>query len=196
MLGTIQKATNSQSSSESIIPSGPLDTGIYKRFNEKEQKEREKAAENWIPAVIKKRLESHRKAPGNPIQIVKKEIFLYQYAVYQKDRYFIDNIKDSIAGMLVRQPDFTCCTRGTSAAGLPTWNADETQLTVPENPWLNAVNPIKQILVDYLINKSNVDDNTKEQVINYTFGDNEGIFKAFIHNVEKRIFDTYKGFPT
>ena len=53
-LGAIQKATNSQSSSESIIPSGPLDTGIYKRFNEKEQKEREKVAENWIPAVIKK----------------------------------------------------------------------------------------------------------------------------------------------
>ena len=30
MLGAIQKATNSQSSSESIIPSGPPDTGIYK----------------------------------------------------------------------------------------------------------------------------------------------------------------------
>ena len=37
---------------------------------------------------------------------------------------------------------------------------------------------------------------TKEQFINYTFWDNEGIFKDFIHNIEKRIFDTYKGLPT
>ena len=61
--------------------------------------------------------------------------------------------------------------------------------------WLNAVNPVRQILADYL-NNSNVDDNTKEQIINYTFENNEGIFKAFIHNVENRIFDTYKGLRT
>ena len=69
-------------------------------------------------------------------------------------------------------------------------------LLVPTNPWLNAVNPVKQILAVYLINMSNVDVNTKEQVINYTFGDDEGIFRAFINNVEQRIFDEFKGLPT
>ena len=135
LLGARQKDTNSQSSSESVIPSGPPDTGIYKRFNEKEQKEREKVAENWIPAVIKKRLESHRKAPGNPIQVFKKETFLYEYAVYQKERYFVSNIKDSIAGMVVRQPDFTCCTRGTTEAG----NLLGTQIIpLSQYPWIQS----------------------------------------------------------
>ena len=192
MLGVRKKMTNSLSSSESYVPSGPPDAGRYNRFNEKEQKEREKEAENWIPAVLKKRLDSHRKQPWTSKQVIKRETFLYEYAVYQKDRYFIDNIKDSIAGMVVRQPGFLCCANGTSAAGLPTGDAGVTLLTVPETPWLNAVNPVKKILADYLTS-SNVDDNTKEEIINYTFENNEGIFKAFIHN---RIFDTYKGLPT
>ena len=54
MLGARKKMTNSLSSSESYVPSGPPDAGRYNRFNEKEQKEREKAAENQIPAVLKK----------------------------------------------------------------------------------------------------------------------------------------------
>ena len=120
---------------------------------------------------------------------------MYEYAVYQKDRYFIDNIKTSVAGMIVRQPNFTCCTRGTTAAGLPAWNADDTSLTVPENPWLNAVDSVKKILADYLIHTSKVDDNTKEQVINYTFGDDDNIFKVFIHDVERKIFNQFKGLP-
>ena len=96
VLGAREKSGNSRSSVESVQHSGPPDTGVYKRFNGKEQKEREKTAENWIPAVVKKRVESNKKASGTPIQVVKKETFLYEYAVYQKDRYFIDNIKNDI----------------------------------------------------------------------------------------------------
>ena len=68
----MQRSTNSQSSIESVVHSGPPDTGVYKRFNGKEQKEREKIAENWIPAVVKKRVESARKAPGTSIQVVEQ----------------------------------------------------------------------------------------------------------------------------
>ena len=106
----------------------------YRRFNGKEQKEREKIAENWIPAVVKKRVESNRKAPGTTIQVVKKDSFLYEYAVYQKNRVFIGNIRRSIAGMVVRQPDFTCCTRGTTEAGKPARDTDYSSLTVPVDP--------------------------------------------------------------
>ena len=88
-LGAIQKSTNSQSSVESVKHSGPPDTGVYRRFNGKEQKEREKSAENWISAVVKKRVESNRKASGMTIQVVKQDSFLYEYAVYQKNRVFI-----------------------------------------------------------------------------------------------------------
>ena len=40
-LGARGKSTNSLSFPESNVPSGPLDTGRYNRFNEKEHKERE-----------------------------------------------------------------------------------------------------------------------------------------------------------
>ena len=86
-LGAREKSANSQSSVESVQHSGPLDTGVYKRFNGEEQKEREEIAENWIPAVLKKRVESNRKAPGMTIQVVKKESFLYEYSVYQNNRF-------------------------------------------------------------------------------------------------------------
>ena len=67
--------TNSLSSSESYVPSGPPDAGRYNRFNEKEQKEREKEAENWIPAVLKKRLDSHRKQPWTRNRLLKGKPF-------------------------------------------------------------------------------------------------------------------------
>ena len=35
-----------------------------------------------------------------------------------------------------------------------------------------------------------------EDIINYTFETNNGIFKPVIHELEKHIFDTYKGLPT
>ena len=76
-LGAIEKSGNSRSSVESEQSSGPPDMGAYKRFNGKEQKEREKSAENWISAVVKKRVASNRKASQTTIQVVKKDSFLY-----------------------------------------------------------------------------------------------------------------------
>ena len=175
--------------------SGPPYTGVYKRFNGKEQKEREKTAETWIPAVVKKRVESNRKASGTPIQVVKKETFLFEYAVYQKDRIFIGNIKRSIAGMVVRQPDFTCCTRGTTEAGKPARNTDYSSLSVPVDPELNAAPSVKMILTDYLTQVSKVENSVKEQVIDYTFNENTGLFKSFVHRLEQKVFDQHEGLP-
>ena len=89
LLGAREKSANSRSSVESVQRSGPPDTGAYKRLNGKEQKEREKRAGNWISAIVKKRVESNRKASGMTIQVVKQDSFLYEYAVYQKNRVFI-----------------------------------------------------------------------------------------------------------
>ena len=90
-LGAIEKSGYSRSSVESEKSSGPPDTGAYKRFNGKEQKEREKSAESWISAIVKKRVASNRKASKPTIQVVNKVSFLYEYAVYRKDRSFIGN---------------------------------------------------------------------------------------------------------
>ena len=134
MLGAREKSGNSRSSVKSVQRSGPPDTGAYKRFNEKEQKERVKRAGNWISVVVKKRVESNRKASKPTIQVVNKDSFSYEYAVYQKDRSFIGNIRRAIAGMVFRQPDFTCCTRGTTEAGKPARDTDYSSLTVPVDP--------------------------------------------------------------
>ena len=104
-------------------------------------------------------------------------------------------LNPSIAGMVVRQPDFTCCTRRTTEAGKPAWTTDDSSLTVPEDPWLNAASSIKKILADYLIQISKVDDIVKEQVINYTFDDDASLFKTFIHDVEREVFSTHAGLP-
>ena len=42
--------------SKPSVTSGPLGNGEYKRFNEVEKKEREAVAEDWISALLKKRL--------------------------------------------------------------------------------------------------------------------------------------------
>ena len=68
-LGTREKSRNSQSTVESGEGSGPHDKGSYKRFNGKEQQEREGRAENWIPAMFKKRMESNRKASKPPFEL-------------------------------------------------------------------------------------------------------------------------------
>ena len=73
MPGAAGNPTNSMSFSEFSVTSDPLDTGRYNRFNEKEKKEREKEAENWIPAVSKSGLKVagrnpellHRLSKGN-----------------------------------------------------------------------------------------------------------------------------------
>ena len=195
MLGAREKSGNSRSSVESVHRSGPPDTGANKRFNGKEQKEREKRAGNWISVVVKKRVESNRKASGMTIQVVKKDSFLYEYAVYQKNRVFIGNIRRAIAGMVVRQPDFTCCTRGTTEAGKPARDTDYSSLTVPMDPELNAVSSIMMILSDYLIQVSKVSNDEKEQVIDYTFNDDIGLFSSFFRDVERRVFDNHEGLP-
>ena len=81
--------------------------------------------------------------------------------------------------MVVRQPDFTCCTRGTTEAGKPARNTDFSSLTVPVNPELNAAPSVKMILTDYLTQVSKVDNNVKEQVIDYTFNDDIGLLALF-----------------
>ena len=91
--GTPERTEQPPSTVESGAGNRPADKAAYKRFNGKEQKEREKSAESWISAVIKKHVESTRKASKTKIQVVKKDSFLYEYAVYQKDRYFIGNIR-------------------------------------------------------------------------------------------------------
>ena len=98
--------------------------------------------------------------------------------MYQKDQDFVENIRIAIAGMMVRQPGFLCCIRGTTAGGLPIADAGATLLTVPDTPWLALINPVKMILTEYLAT-SNVNGNTTEEIMNYTFENNNGIFKAF-----------------
>ena len=35
----------------------------------------------------------------------------------------------------------------------------------------------------------------KEQVIDYTFNDDTGLFKSFVHHVEQKVFDQHEGLP-
>ena len=118
-LGTPEKSRQPPSPVESGVGQGPADKAAYKRFNGKEQKEREATAENWINAEVKRRVFSNRKAPLPTIQLVKPGTFVFEYAMYTKDHSFIKIIRKAVAGMVVRQPAFTCCTRGTTDAGTP-----------------------------------------------------------------------------
>ena len=61
--------------SEFSVTSDPLDTGRYNRFNEKEKKEREKEAENWIPAVSKSGLKVAGRNPGLLHRLSKGKLF-------------------------------------------------------------------------------------------------------------------------
>ena len=167
-LGTTEKARQPPSTAESGKDSGPPDKAPYKRFNGKEQKEREKRAESWIPAEVKKRVDSNRKASVPIIKVVKKETFLFEYAMYTKDHSFINVIRKAVAGMIVRQRTFTCCSRGTSEGGLPTSETDLSSLTVQASPVQTAQEEIQRILRDYL-QVSEVDNELIEEVIECTF---------------------------
>ena len=192
-LGAREKSRNSQSTVESGEGSGPPDKGSYKRFNGKEQKEREEKAENWIPALWKKRMESNRKVSKQHIPVVNKDTFLFEYAMYIKDNSFIGNIRKAVAGMVVRQPGFTCCSRGTSDAGKPAWDTDHSSLSDQGIPKPNEQAAILQILSDYLIQVSKVANDVKEEVIKYTF--DNGLFSAFITEVEQKVFNNFEDFP-
>ena len=97
--------------------------------------------------------------------------------------------------MVVRQPGFLCCLRGTSADGLPIIDAGPTLLTVPDTPWINLVIPVKRILTEYLTT-NNATGDTMEDIIDYTFKTSDSIVKPFIHELERRIFEPHKGLPT
>ena len=87
--------------------------------------------------------------------------------------------------MVVRQPGFLCCIRGTTAGSLPIADAGGPVLTVPETPCQDSVGPVKRILTEYLTTNK-VNDNTMEEILNYTFEDNNCIFKAFVHEVKQK----------
>ena len=143
--------------------------------------------------MLNKHMESNRKASKPPIQVVNKDTFLFEYAMYIKDRSFIGNIRKAVAGMVVRQPGFTCCSRGTSDAGIPAWDTDYSSLSDQGSPEPNAQAAILKILTDYLIQVSKVANDVKEEVIKYTFDD--GLFIAFITEVEKKVFNNFEDLP-
>ena len=93
---------------------------------------------------------SNRKTPLPSIKLVKKGTFLFEYAMNTKDHSFIKIIRKAIAGMIVRQPAFTCCTRGTTEGGTPTSETDYSSLTVQASPVQTAQDEIQRILRDYL----------------------------------------------
>ena len=106
----------------------PTKNTAYNRFNETERKEREAIAENWIHAEVTRRVWSNRRAPLPNLPLVKPGNLLFEYAMYTKDHSFINTIRKAVAGMIVRQRAFTCCSRGTSGGGLPTSEADLSSL--------------------------------------------------------------------
>ena len=93
---------------------------------------------------------SNRKALLTNPKVVKPSTFLYEYAMNTKDNSFIKFIINAVAGRMVKQPDFACCPRGTTAVGSPTIIADSSSHADLENPVLNAQEGIKRILTDYL----------------------------------------------
>ena len=148
-----------------------------------------------LPAEVKRRVFTDRKDSLPPIKVVKKETFLFEYAMYTKDHSFIKIIRKAVAGMVVRQPAFTCCTRGTTDAGTPAWETDYSSLSVPVSPELNAQEGIVKILTDYLIQVSKVNNEVIEEVIQLTCSDQNGLLFAFFHLVELRVFNYHEELP-
>ena len=138
--------------------------------------------------MLNKPMESNRKASKPPIQVVNKDTFLFEYAMYIKDRSFIGNIRKAVGGMVVRQPGFTCCSRGT-----PAWDTDYSSLSDQGSPESNAQVATLKILTDYLIHVSKVANDVKEEVIKYTF--DNGLFIAFITEVEQKVFNHFEDLP-
>ena len=83
-----------------------------------------------------------------------------------KDNLLVENVKNTIAALLLRKNNFVCCTRD-SGAPPP---------TTPEEPLRNSVDPLKQIFTKYLnINESNGD--TIEEGIYYTYKEGRQVSK-------------------
>ena len=126
---------------------------------------------------------SNRKAPLTNPKVVKPGTFLFEYAMNTKDNSFIKIIINAVAGMMVKQPEFTCCPRGTTAVGTPTIEADFSFHAALADPVLNAQVGIQRILTDYL-QVNTVNNEVIEEVIECTFSDRNGFFLAFIRDVE------------
>ena len=63
------------------------------------------------------------------------------------------------------------------------------------DPELNAASSIMMILSDYLIQVSKVSNDEKEQVIDFVFNDDIGLFSSFFRDVEWRVFVNHEGLP-
>ena len=181
-----EETRHSQPSIESGAGQGPAVKAAYRRFNGTEQKEREATAENWIQAEVRKRVYSNRKALLTNPKVVKPSTFLYEYAMNTKDNSFIKFIINAVAGRMVKQPDFACCPRGTTAVGSPTIIADSSSHADLENPVLNAQEGIKRILTDYL-QVNAVNNEVIEEFKECTFSEPNGFFLNFIQDIESRI---------
>ena len=179
---------------ESGAGNRPVNKTAYSRFNGKEQKERDAIAENWIQAEVKKRMWSNRRASAPNPESVKPDTLLFEYAMYTKDHSFINAIRKAVAGMIVRQRTFTCCSRGTSGGGLPTSEADLSSLSVQASPVQTAQEVIQKILGDYL-QVSKVDNDMIESVMECTFAETNGLFADFISDVEQKVFNKHEDLP-
>ena len=114
--------------------------------------------------------------------------------MYTKDHSFIKIIRKAVVGMEVRQPAFTCCTRGTTEAATPASETDYSSLSVPVSPELNAQEGIHRILTEYL-QVSKVDNELIEEVIECTFSTTNGLFVEFILEVEAKVFNQHDDLP-
>ena len=137
---------------------------------------------------------SNRKAPLPTSKVVKPGTFLFEYAMNTKDTSFIKFIINAVAGMMVKQPEFACCPRGTTSDGTPTIGADFSFHAALVDPMLNAQVGIQRILTDYL-QVNTVNNEVTEEVIEYAFSDQNGFFLAFIRDVETRIFMQHEDLP-
>ena len=189
-----EETRHSQPPIESGAGQGPAVKAAYRRFNGTEQKEREATAENWIQAEVRKRVYSNRKALLTNPKVVKPSTFLYEYAMNTKDNSFIKFIISAVAGRMVKQPDFACCPRGTTAGGTPTIEADFSFHAVLVDPMLNAQVGIKMILKGHL-QANAVNTEMIEEVIECTFSEQNGFFLNFIQDVESRILMSIEDLP-
>ena len=176
----------------------PTKNSAYNRFNETERKEREAIAEDWIQAEVKKRMFSNRRAAVPNPDLVKPETLLFEYAMYTKDHSFINAIRNAVAGMIVSQKAFTCCQRGTSGVGLPTYlptsDTDDSSPAVQVGLVQTAQEVIETTLRDYL-QVSKVADGMIEMVMERTFSETNGLFSDFISDVEQRVFNKHEDLP-
>ena len=141
---------------------------------------------------------SNRRAAAPNPHLVKPETLLFEYAVYTKDHSFINAIRNAVAGMIVSQKTFTCCSRGTSREGsptcLPTSETDDSSPAGQVSLVQTAQAVIKQLLGDHL-QVSKVANDVIELVMECTFAETNGLFADFISDVEQKVFNKHEDLP-